>query len=119
MDINIELKDIKFLAFHGVSQQERKVGNTFVVNLLLSAPLEKAVQSDDLNQTINYAAVYEVVKKEMKTPSSLIEHAAGRILNALKKEFPSLTAVELKLSKINPPIEGDVESASVIIRQTF
>lgn len=89
------------------------------MNLLLSAPLENAVQSDELEQTINYAAVYEVVKSEMKTPSALLEHAAGRILNALKKEFPQLTGVELKLSKLNPPVGGDIHSASVIIRQTY
>lgn len=119
MDIIIELKDVRFFVYHGVSEQERKVGNLFVVNLRLSAPLEKAVISDDLSQTIDYSLVYEVVRKEMEIPSALLEHVGGRILGALKRKFPSLTAVELKLSKMNPPIEGDIHSASVIIRQTY
>lgn len=85
--------------------QETKVGNDFVVDLILTAPLEQAVKSDELDDTINYAAVYAVVKEQMDIPSKLIEHAAGRILYALKERFPQLAAVELKLSKLNPPSE--------------
>ena len=73
---------MKFYAYHGVALQETRVGNTFVVNLVLTAPLEKAVADDTLEDTINYAVVYEVVKREMAIPSKLIEHAAGRILAA-------------------------------------
>lgn len=119
MTVKIELDTMKFYAYHGVSPQETRVGNTFVVNLLLTAPLEKAVASDDLNDTINYAAVYEVIKKEMAIPSKLLEHAAGRMLEALKEAFPQLLAVRLKLSKLNPPFGGDVYSASVILEETY
>lgn len=119
MEISIELKSIVFHAYHGVSEQERTVGNTFVLDVLLTAPLERAMQSDELEDTINYAAVYEVVKKEMAEPSRLLEHAGGRIVNALKRQFSQLTVIELKLSKLNPPIEGDIHSASVIFRQTY
>lgn len=119
MTVRIELESMKFYARHGVSSQETKVGNTFVVNLVLTAPLEKAVASDNLDDTINYAAVYEVVKKEMMTPSKLLEHVAGRILEALKREFPKLQEIQLKLSKLNPPFGGDVRSASVILSETY
>lgn len=119
MTVQIELEAMKFYAWHGVSPQETRVGNNFVVNLLLTAPLEKATESDDLDDTINYAEVYEIVRKEMAIPSKLLEHAAGRILKALKGEFPQLLAAELKLSKLNPPFGGDVYSASVILRETY
>lgn len=69
--------------------------------------------------SINYAAVYAVVKEQMDIPSKLIEHVAGRILYALKERFPQLAAVELKLSKLNPPFGGDVHSASIILGETF
>lgn len=115
----IELKDIKLYAYHGVLAQERKVGNFFLLNIELTVPLEKAMESDDLDDTINYAAVYDVVKAEMNIPSNLLEHVAGRILKALKITFPQLIGVCLKLSKLNPPIEGEVFSASVIIRKTY
>lgn len=119
MTVQIELEDMKFYAWHGVSPQETRVGNTFVVNLLLTAPLEDAVASDNLDDTINYASVYEIVKQQMAIPSKLLEHAAGRIMNELKRNFPQLLAIELKLSKLNPPFGGDVYSASVILRETF
>ena len=79
MTTRIELKEMRIYAYHGVMPQETKVGNNFVVNLILTAPLEQAVRSDELDDTINYAAVYEEVKEQMDIPSKLIEHAAGRI----------------------------------------
>ena len=118
MTTRIELKEMRFYAYHGVMPQETKVGNNFVVNLILTAPLEQAVRSEDMD-TINYAAVYEVVKEQMGIPSKLIEHAAGRILYALKERFPQLVAIELKLSKLNPPFGGDIHSASIILDETY
>lgn len=119
MTTSIELKNIKFYAYHGVMEQERIVGNQFVVDALLTVPLERAMDSDHLDDTINYALIYEVIKLEMLIPSNLLEHVAGRTLNALKRTFPQLSAIELKVSKLNPPIEGEIWSASVIIRQTY
>lgn len=119
MTTKIELRRMTFYAYHGVAPQETRVGNTFIVNLLLTAPLEEAVWSDDLTDTINYATAYEIVKAEMMVPSKLLEHVAGRILRSLKKGFPAITEVELSLSKLNPPFGGDIHSASVILKETF
>jgi dihydroneopterin aldolase len=111
---------MKFRAFHGVSSQERCVGNDFLVNLTLTAPLEQAVREDNLEATINYATVFSIVKKEMDTPSRLLEHAAGRILQSLKEQFPTITEIELSLSKMNPPVEaGELHSASVVLGETY
>lgn len=119
MTTQIELKEMKFYAYHGVMEQERKVGNQFTVDLRLTAPLENALESDELEDTINYATVYEVVKEEMEIPSLLIERVAGRILGSLKSRFPQLTGVELKLSKLNPPFGGDIQSASIILTEKY
>ncbi len=110
---------MKFYAYHGVGEQETRVGNTFVVDLVMTAPVERAVAYDTIEDTIDYAAAYEVVRREMNVPSRLIEHVAGRILSALKEAFPQLLAVELKLSKQNPPFGGDLRSASVILKETY
>ena len=119
MTTKIELESMRFYAYHGVMPQEKLVGNNFIVSLTLTAPLARAVENDELADTINYAAVYAVVKREMDIPSKLIEHAAGRILHALKVDFPQLMAVDLKLSKLNPPFGGDVYAASVLLSETF
>lgn len=111
----ILLENITLFARHGVFSQETKVGNIFVINLKLEIDLEKASLSDDLADTISYADVYNVVKEEMNIPSKLLEHAAGRIIRRLKNIYPCVSAVELKLSKRNPPVGGQVDFASIII----
>lgn len=102
----IELRGLHFFAFHGVLPEEREQGNTFVVDLSLEADVDKAVLSDSLDDTINYAAAYEVVKREMGVPSLLLEHVCGRIATALLAEFETLQHVTICVVKKNPPIEG-------------
>ena len=111
----IELEKILFFAYHGVMPQEKIVGNQFEVNLRVRTDFSEALQEDLLDNTISYADMYEVVKHEMMIPSDLIEHVAGRILQALTTRWPQIEAVELKVSKLNPPIIGDVAKASVIL----
>lgn len=116
MTTKIELKEMKFYAFHGVGEQERQVGNHFVVDLTLSAPLDEAILSDRLEDTVNYAEIHQAVKEEMAQPSNLLEHVAGRILRRLKRQFPQIEEVEVKVVKLNPPFGGDVHSAAVILK---
>lgn len=119
MTSKIELKTLKFYAYHGVAPQETKVGNWFIIDVTLTAPLEAAIRSDALEETINYAEVYEIVKKEMQIPSRLLEHVAGRILDALKVRFPQLRETELKIAKLNPPFGGDVYSAAILLNEKY
>lgn len=119
MTSTIELNTMKFYAYHGVAPQETRVGNTFLVDLELTAPLEKAVESDCLEDTINYAEVYALVKQEMAIPSKLLEHVGGRILRAVKTRFPRLTAIKIKVTKPNPPFGGDVQSAAVRLEENW
>lgn len=111
----ISLRNVRFHAFHGVMPQERKVGADFLVNLRVGYPLEKAMQSDEVSDTLNYAALYEVVKAEMMQPSNLLEHVAGRIADAIVKHFPQVTSIDLALTKQNPPMGADCDGAGVEI----
>lgn len=111
----ILLENLVFYANHGVFPQETIVGNVFTVDLKIEINLEKPCISDDLNDTISYADVYEDVKNEMMVPSKLLEHAAFRIIRRLKDKYTEIDVVEIKLSKRNPPIGGQSDSASVII----
>ncbi|MDR1203673.1 MAG: dihydroneopterin aldolase [Tannerellaceae bacterium] len=119
MKSKIKLKELKFYAYHGVLPQETLVGNNYIINVTLTVPLVKAMFNDNLNDTINYAAVYNIIKQEMAVPSKLLEHVAGRILHSLKHHFPQLIEVKLSVSKLNPPLGGDIYSASVILEETY
>jgi dihydroneopterin aldolase len=112
----IELKNMVFHAFHGVMEQERKVGNSFRVDLKLYLNLSKAAQSDNLDDTLNYADVYDLVKDEMTKPANLLEHVAGRIVQRIKQTFPKVKKVKIRLAKANPPISGEIEEAAVVIK---
>ena len=110
---------MNFHAYHGCLDFEKREGNTFLVNLILELNTEKAEISDKLEDTLNYQVVYDVVKHEMEIPSNLIEHAARRIFDALIENFPQILHLNLRLSKLNPPLGGDVKSVSVEIRKNY
>ncbi len=115
MSSNIFLKGLEFYAFHGVSLQEREVGNTFLVDITITCDLLKASISDDLNDTIDYGKVFEIVKQEMEIPSLLIEHVGGRILRAILEQFKQAARVEVVVSKVNPPLGGQVERVGITL----
>ncbi len=114
-DSYIELQDVRFHAFHGVMPQEGRVGADFLVSVRVGIAFEKAMQSDDVEDTLNYAELYQLVQREMAVPSKLLEHVAGRIVKAIVKAFPDVTSIDLKLTKLNPPMGADCAGASVEI----
>jgi len=116
MESIILLENMVFHAKHGVFAQENIVGNTFIVNLKIkTSSLSEAFINDDIEDTLNYADVYDIVKEEMAIPSKLLEHVGYRIIKRLKGFSEKVTWVELKISKQNPPVDGQVEYASVIL----
>ena len=114
-DSYIELQDVRFHAFHGVMPQEGRVGADFLVSVRVGIAFEKAMQSDDVEDTLSYAELYQLVQREMAVPSKLLEHVAGRIVKAIGKDFPDVTSIDLKLTKLNPPMGADCAGASVEI----
>ena len=114
-DFYIELENVRFHARHGVMKQERITGNEFEVNLKVKTDFASALESDNLDNTISYADIYDVIKTEMMKPSDLIEHVAGRILKRLIENWPQLDSIYLKGSKLNPPLPGEVAKASGIL----
>ena len=104
-----------FYAHHGVAPQERVVGGRFTVSLRLSlGPCSGAVESDRLDATVNYAMAYALVRREMAEPSALLERVAGRILEALFREFPLVQEASVKVCKDTPPLGGHVEGGASV-----
>ena len=111
----VYLNQVRFYAFHGVMPQERKVGGEFLVDLRVGYPIEKAMETDEVEDTLNYAELYTLVKQEMEIPSQLLEHVAGRICKKIRERFPLISAIELKITKKNPPMGADCDGAGVEI----
>ncbi|MBR6275869.1 MAG: dihydroneopterin aldolase [Prevotella sp.] len=109
----IRIEKLRIRAFHGVLEQERSVGGDFLVSLRIGYPWRLAMESDNVKDTLDYAAVYRLVQREMAVPSQLLEHVAGRIVSALQNEFPQIMSIDLWLTKVTPPMGGDCEGAGV------
>jgi dihydroneopterin aldolase len=120
MEIQLELKGMRFYSYHGLLKEERLTGGRYTVDLSWTVLAESAVRKDSLEDSVDYAKVYDVVKEQMLTPSNLIEHAAGRILGALHTSFPQMKRIEVAVEKMAPPIEGaDIVSARVKITEEY
>jgi dihydroneopterin aldolase len=109
----ITLTNVRFRALHGVLPQERRVGGDYLLTLRVGFDVSRAVQSDDVADTLNYATLYEMARQEMAIPSRLLEHVAGRIGQRVLSEWPEVTTIDLTLTKENPPMGADCDGASV------
>ena len=109
----IYLKNVRFHAYHGVLQQERIVGNDYVVNLVVDYDFTSAMETDELSATINYAELYEIIKEEMAIPSKLLEHVVGRIGKRVFSEYSAIRQIQLAITKEKPPFGADCDGAGV------
>jgi dihydroneopterin aldolase len=112
----IHVSNIRLYAHHGCLKEERIIGSDYRVDVVVKADLQEASSSDDLKDTADYVRIYAIVVEEMKIPSNLIEHVAKRISDRILLEIPITIKGTITVSKINPPIGGDVEMVSVIHR---
>ncbi|CAD2071966.1 dihydroneopterin aldolase [Phocicoccus pinnipedialis] len=115
----IRVNGIKLYAYHGVLSAEREIGQYFLVDCVIHTDLRPAGQSDEVNDTINYADVYDVIEAEVIIePVNLIEHLAEKIATAIFKGFAKAQKLEIKVTKPSPPIDGSYENVSVeIVRE--
>ncbi len=111
----IRVNDIKLFAYHGCLDEEGIIGGNYIVDVVLHTNFDEAALTDDLTKTIDYCAVNAIVEKQMAIRSKLIEHVAQRILTQLKASFSTLSHTEVKLTKIKPPINGNVGHVSVTV----
>lgn len=109
----IEIEGMEFYAFHGHFEVEKLAGNRFLVDLKIETESNKAGETDRLEDTLDYQQAYLIVKDEMAIPSDLLEHVAHRIITRIKKEFSDVRKVTVKVSKMNPPMGGQIGKVSL------
>ncbi|MCM1177708.1 MAG: dihydroneopterin aldolase [Bacteroidales bacterium] len=113
----MELEGMEFKAYHGCLEKERSEGNVFTVDFMARIDLSRAAATDNLEDTLDYGAVYSIVAKEMETPSNLLEHVAGRIADAIEDRFPEVRSFSVRVSKKNPPVDGPAAWSRITIRR--
>lgn len=119
MSSKIKLENIKIHAFHGVLPEEKILGTYYILNLSIKADLWKAAETDDLNDTINYAEINDIIHEEMKIPSELLERVAGRIIEKIGLKFPQITSIKIKITKTKPPMKGEMDGVSIELKKNF
>ncbi len=117
MKHTIEVNGIKIYAFHGCLPEEGKIGGHYSVDVMLNTNFSEAARTDELKKTVDYVDVNRIVCEEMAIRSKLIEHVGQRIINRLKAEINNIDFVKLKVTKICPPINGDVDNVAIIIEE--
>ncbi len=114
MKHTIHVNGIKCYAYHGCLEEEALIGGNYVVDVVLRTNFAVAAEKDDLNETIDYCDVARIVQEEMAIRSKLIEHVGKRIHDRMWAELKGLESVKLTVTKISPPIQGDVAAVSVV-----
>ena len=113
----IILSNIRSYSYHGCMDEEEKIGAEFRVDLKVKTDLTKAAQSDDLQYGLDYTRLNEIVIEEMKIRAKLMETVALRIIDSILKEFDLAEEVEVKVTKLNPPVGGNIEAVSVVMKK--
>jgi len=113
----VKIDNIRVYAHHGCLKEETAIGSEYRVDVSVDADLSKASLSDKLSDTVDYVHINQIVKQEMDIPSKLLEHVGQRIINRIFKEIEIVVKATVWVSKINPPIGGDVEKVTVVLEE--
>ncbi|HBX50670.1 MAG: dihydroneopterin aldolase [Bacteroidetes bacterium RIFOXYA12_FULL_35_11] len=113
----IQIEGMEFYAFHGCYKEEQIVGGKFLVDVEITCDCVSASKSDQIRDALNYQKVYEIIGSEMKKKSHLLEHVAARVADKLYEEFSVIKKIRLKISKMNPPLGGQVQKVSIVWEQ--
>jgi dihydroneopterin aldolase len=109
----IKLKNIRTYSYHGCLIEEGKIGSDYAVDLEVKTDLRKSALSDHLKDTVDYMLLNRIVEEEMAIRSNLLEHVAHRIIKRIFDEVAAISRITLAVSKLNPPIGGDVEAVTI------
>jgi len=116
--ITIELHNLLLHGFHGIHEEEKKIMNTFEVNLDVSY-MEKQAGFEHISDTISYTDLYALVKKRIETPKLLLEKICGEVIQAIKKQYPFVQEVSISIYKLQAPIQNFQGKVGVRMQRKF
>ena len=116
--LTVHLSQLSFYAYHGFYEEERKLGNNYEVDITVTYD-EGTKSLDDLNNLVNYEAIYEIVKKRMSIPSPLLEEVADSLISKIRHLYKQVNEISVSIFKLNPPIEGFQGKAGITLHKKF
>ncbi|MEY4973966.1 MAG: dihydroneopterin aldolase [Bacteroidota bacterium] len=116
MKQQIEVNGIQLYAFHGCLEEEGRIGGHYIVDVSLTTDFTSAALTDDITQTVDYVDINQIVAEEMAIRSKLIEHVGQRISRRIFQELKAIEKLKVKITKLCPPINGDVQNVAIIIK---
>jgi dihydroneopterin aldolase len=116
----IAIEGMHFHAYHGYYEKERQEGNHFIIDVYVDTDFERAAEEDLISGTINYEGIYEEVKAVMQEKYLLLEHVAQQVHQKLEQKYGAhVQYLKVRVSKLNPPIEGVVDEVYIEMEKTF
>ncbi|MCH5228774.1 MAG: dihydroneopterin aldolase [Muribaculaceae bacterium] len=115
MKYEIKLKDLRFYAYHGVMEEEKRIGNEFRVSATVAIPCSSTIETDNISNTLSYVSLYEIINESMQESRNLLERVAYDIVNKIKERFKEVEGGKIEIEKVHPPIPGMLGSASVVL----
>lgn len=112
----IEVNGIKLYAHHGCLKEEGAIGGHYLVDVIIDTDFSEAANTDELTKTVDYVIVNRIVEEEMAIRSKLIEHVGKRIIDRIKA-LDNIISVTVKVTKLSPPINGDVNNVAILIKE--
>lgn len=117
--IQIKLNDVKVFAHHGWHDEEAVIGNYFIVNVVVDV-MPYDLQSDKLEDTLDYGVVNRIILDEMSVRSALLEHVISRMKSAIIQSAPDkVSGLSISIKKLNPPLQGQVQSSEVVLTENY
>ena len=113
----IHLHHLEFFAFHGLFEEERILGNKFVVNVDVDFVHTQTITS--ISETIDYTAIYDIIKNRMLVPKDLIEIVAEDIISDVHQQFPQVKKIKISIHKSNPPVISFKGNVGVSLQKNF
>lgn len=114
----IKVKNIRVYAYHGCLIEEGKIGSDYRVDVSVKANLKQSANTDHLTDTVDYVQLNKIVKQEMAVRTKLLETVTDKILDRILLEIPLADEATVKVSKLNPPIGGNVEMVTIKMKRT-
>ena len=111
---DLYIEDIRLHAYHGCLEEEGVIGGKYRIDIKATADFSDCAKSDNLEKTVDYVVVYELVKEEMSVRSKLIETVAKRIAEKLQLKYPWVSEWEVSLTKFNPPVGGNLGQSRIV-----